>query len=85
MKLKVSAFALAAGLFWGGCLFLCTWWIILLDGASADITLIGRIYRGYSLSPLGSLLGLLWGLGDGFVGGVIFAWLYNLFVGKAQA
>jgi hypothetical protein len=34
------------------------------------------------MSPLGSVIGLLWGLVDGFIGGLVFAWLYNLLVPK---
>ena len=78
MKLNVKAFALACGLFWGIGLFLITWWIILFEGASGNTTLIGRIYLGYNISPIGSLIGLVWAFVDGMVGGAIFAWLYNL-------
>jgi hypothetical protein len=42
------------------------------------VTFIGRIYRGYSISPGGSFIGLIWALFDGLIGGAIFAWLYNL-------
>jgi hypothetical protein len=58
-------------------LFCLTWWIIAFEGATHDVTLIGRLYRGYTVSPLGSLIGLAWALPDGFIGGAIFAWLYN--------
>ena len=78
MKLNVKAFALACGLFLGIGLFLITWWIILFEGASGNTTLIGRIYLGYNISPIGSLIGLVWAFVDGMVGGAIFAWLYNL-------
>lgn len=81
MKLNVKAFALAFGLIWGFGLFFLTWWIIAFDGATRDITLIGRLYRGYNISPLGSFIGLLWALIDGAVGGAIFAWLYNFISG----
>ncbi len=78
MKLNVKAFALTCGLLWGlGVLFL-TWWIIAFEGASEEITFIGRVYRGYSISAIGSLVGLVWGFLDGLIGGAIFAWLYNL-------
>jgi hypothetical protein len=80
MKLNVKAFALTAAILCGLGLFLLTWWIILFEGASGDKTLIGLVYRGYSISPLGSLIGLAWGFVDGLIGGVIFAWLYNLLV-----
>ena len=78
MKFNVKAFALTCGLVWGLGLFILTWWIILFDGATGEPTLIGRFYRGYSISPSGSFIGLLWAFGDGLIGGAIFAWLYNL-------
>ena len=78
MKLNVKAFAITCALCWGLGLFLFTWWIILLDGATGEITFIGRIYRGYSITPMGSVFGLLWAIIDGGIGGAIFAWLYNL-------
>ena len=77
MKINVKAFALAAGLWWGVGLFALTWWMILFQGATGDPTVIGRVYRGYSLSPIGSVIGLGWGFVDGLVGGAILAWLYN--------
>ncbi len=81
MKLNVKAFALTCGLWWGIGLFLLTWWIIALDGATGDPTFIGHLYRGYNISPLGSIIGLVWGFFDGLGGGAIFAWLYNLLYG----
>ncbi len=78
MKLNVKAFALACGLLWGVGLFAATWWIIAFEGATGDPTFIGRLYRGYAISPAGSLIGLVWALVDGVVGGAVFAWLYNL-------
>ena len=84
MKLNVLAFALACGLVWGLGLFLLTWWIIALEGATGQITFIGRIYRGYDISPIGSIIGLIWALIDGAIGGAIFAWLYNLIAAFAS-
>ncbi len=78
MKLDIKAFALACALLWGFGVFFLTWWIIGFDGATGETTWLGRIYRGYSVTPAGSLIGLVWGLVDGLVGGAIFAWLYNL-------
>ena len=77
MKINIKAFALAAGLWWGLGMFALTWWMILFQGSTGDPTIIGRVYRGYSLSPVGSVIGLAWGFFDGFVGGAILAWLYN--------
>lgn len=85
MKLNIKAFALTFAIVWGIGLFLLTWWIILFDGATGQVTLIGQLYRGYSISPLGSFIGLIWGFFDGLIGGAIFAWLYNLLTGKMTA
>jgi hypothetical protein len=77
MKLHVTAFAVTCGLLWGLGLFLGTLWIVVVGGATGEATLIGRVYLGYNISPLGAVIGLLWGLVDGFVGGAVFALLYN--------
>ncbi len=83
MKLNVKAFALACGIIWGLGLFILTWWIIAFDGATGEPTLIGKCYRGYTISPIGSVIGLAWGSVDGLVGGAVFAWLYNVIAGTA--
>ena len=77
MKLDIRAFALACGLLWGLAVLLATWWILAFDGAITEPTFLASIYRGYSVTPLGSVIGLLWGFADGLIGGAIFAWLYN--------
>ena len=85
MKLNVKALALTSSVLWGLSLFILTWWIILFDGATGEATIIGRVYRGYCISPVGSLIGLLWGLVDGLIGGAIFAWVYNWMVDRFTA
>jgi hypothetical protein len=82
MKLNVRAFALAFSLWWGLAVFLLTWWLIFLSGSTGEITFLGRLYVGYEVSPLGSVIGLAWGLLDGLIGGALFAWLYNVIVEK---
>lgn len=82
MKLNVKAFAITTSIVCGIGLFLLTWWVILFEGATSTKTVIGVIYRGYNISPVGSLIGLAWGLVDGLIGGAIFAWLYNVIVSR---
>jgi len=77
MKLDIKAFAIACALVWGSGVLLGTWWIIILDGSQEGIPLLGGIYRGYTITPVGSLIGLAWAVVDGLIGGAIFAWLYN--------
>jgi len=85
MSLNPRAFALTSGLVWGVGLFLLTWWIIAFGGASGDVTWIGLVYRGYSLTPAGSVVGLAWAFVDGLIFGAVFAWLYNLVAGVSDA
>lgn len=82
MKLDVKAFALTCALIWGIGLFVLTWWVIAFEGSTGEVLFIGHIYRGYSISPLGSMIGLIWGFVDALIGGAIFAWLYNLLCGR---
>ena len=77
MSLNIRAFALSCALLWGAGVLLGTWWIILLDGAQEGVPMLGRIYRGYSITPTGSLIGTVWALIDGLIAGAVFAWLYN--------
>ena len=79
MELNIKATAIAFGLCWGGSLFFITWWIIFLEGSSDVTTFIGKFYLGYSLTPIGSFIGFIWGLIDGAIGGAIFARIYNKF------
>ena len=77
MKLNVLAFGIASGVLWGASMFILTWWIIMFHGSSEEPTFIGQIYLRYTISPQGSIIGLIWGLVDGFIGGLLLAWLYN--------
>lgn len=81
MKLNVKAFALTCGIFWAASVFVITWWLIVLYGASGARTLLGLFYLGYNVSPIGSIIGLIWGFFDGLICGAIFAWLYNFIAG----
>jgi hypothetical protein len=84
MKLDIRAFAWSCALIWGLGLFLLTWWIIAFDGSSQEVTLIGQVYRGYTITPAGSVIGLVWAFFDGLIGGAIFAWVYNLIAGRRR-
>jgi len=85
MKLNIKSFALACGIIWGLELFLFTWWFIGFDGATGEPTLVGKLYRGYTVSPIGSGIGLAYAFFDALIGSAIFAWLYNKLAGCADA
>ncbi|HOW35242.1 MAG TPA: bacteriophage holin [Candidatus Omnitrophota bacterium] len=80
MKLSVKAFALTCAIVWAAYLFLMTWWLIAFGGKSDDLAIIGKFYFGYTVTPMGSLIGLAWGLVDGAICGAVFAWVYNRLV-----
>lgn len=84
MRLNVRAFALTCGIVWGVGLFALTWWVIAFDGVTHEATFLGRLYRGYTISPVGSLVGLVWGFFDALIGGAITAWLYNLIASRSE-
>ena len=80
MKLKLLALGLAMGIVWGLSVFAATIYSLIRCADGTHLCLLKFFYLGYSLSFVGSLIGLIWGFADGFVGGVVIAFLYNLFI-----
>ncbi|MFA5167289.1 MAG: hypothetical protein WC530_02015 [Candidatus Omnitrophota bacterium] len=80
-KMSVKAFALAGGILWGSALLI----VGLLNLASLGygksfLDAIGSVYLWHpSAASAGSVLVLAClGFLDGAIGGLLFAWLYNL-------
>ncbi len=84
MKLNVKAFSLTCAILWGLGMFVLTWWVIAFEGPTGAVTPLGHVYKWYCISPLGSVIGLVWGFVDGLIGGAIFAWVYNKLVGSPK-
>ena len=76
--LSIRSVALTLGIIGGVSMFLLAWWLIIIGNAEGPTTLLERMYIGYSFTPLGSVIGAIWGFVDFGIGGAIFAWLYNL-------
>jgi hypothetical protein len=77
--------AIAVGILWGAC--------VLIVGAAnliwssygqVFLQICASIYPGYHPgSGIGSVIvGSIYALVDGIIGGAIFSWLYNLFAGE---
>ena len=81
MRLSVKAVALAAAILCGAGIFMMTWWLIFFGQGGVTI-FFTRLYPGYCVSPLGSIIGIPYAFVDGLIFGALFAWLYNLFVPK---
>ena len=75
--MSIRSIALTAGIFGAASMFLIAWWLILIGNAEGPPTLLERTYIGYSFTPLGSVIGALWGFIDFAIGGAIAAWLYQ--------
>ena len=76
--ISVRSCGLTLGIFGAVSMFTLAWWLILIGNAEGPTTLFERIYIGYSFTPLGSVIGAVWGFVDWGIAGAIFAWLYNL-------
>jgi hypothetical protein len=85
MKLNIGAFALAFGIWWGAGVFIATWWLIAAGAEPTADVFINRFYPGYSITPVGSVVGLIWGFICGTICGGILAWLYNALCARIGA
>ena len=79
MKLNVKAFGLAGGLLWGASMFLLTWLGLMGYGSQEAGSIARAYYVGYSVTPIGSLIGAAYGFFDAGIGCTIFALIYNKF------
>lgn len=87
MKFNVKALALAAGALWGAVVFLTALTNLIWPSyGQACLEVLASVYPGYDAIPsFGQLIiGTGYGLVDGFIGGLVFGWLYNLFVAKTS-
>ena len=75
--MSIRAFALTTAIFGAATMFFLAWWLILTGNAAGPPTLLERVYIGYSFTPMGSIIGAIWGFVDWGIAGAIFAWLYN--------
>lgn len=83
MKLKPVALGVALGIVWGGSLFVTTWISYYTGYAKLFLEALAQsIYPGYTISLLGSFLGLIYGFLDGLISATIIGWIYNKIAGE---
>ena len=81
MKFRPLALGLSLGIVWGGALFITTWLSFFTGYGKLFLEALAvSLYPGYSISPAGSLVGLLYGFLDLFIMGTILGWVYNKIV-----
>jgi len=75
-RLSPNALGVAAGILWAayvlsvGITAMFGWGVALVDAISS-------LYLGYGPSIPGAIIGAVWGFVDGYIAGVVIAWLYN--------
>ena len=81
MKFRPLALGLSLGIVWGGALFVTTWLSYFTGYGRLFLEALAvSLYPGYTISPGGSFIGLLYGFLDLFIMGTILGWVYNKIV-----
>jgi len=81
MKLRPVALGVALGSVWGVSLFITTWISYYTGYGRLFLEVLAQsIYPGYTITPLGSFLGLSYGFADGFVSAALMGYIYNKLV-----
>jgi hypothetical protein len=75
-KCSPNALGIAIGVVWAAYIFFCGITAIFGWG-NALVEAISSLYIGYGPTFLGSVIGAVWGFVDGYIAGVVIAWIYN--------
>jgi hypothetical protein len=81
MRFSVKGMAITIGVLWGASVLVVGVANLIWPAYGVDcLKLLASVYPGYSgEASLGQVvIGTLYGLVDGAIGGAIFAWFYNL-------
>ena len=82
MRLSIRSLAVTFGILWGGTVLLLGMANLIWPSYGvAFLQLVDSVYPGYHAGQgLGSVIvGTLYAILDGAVGGLVFAWIYNRF------
>jgi len=63
-------------------MFVATLVSVATGYAAEFLKMMGSVYLGYHVSLAGSIVGLVYGFLDAFVGLYLLAWLYTRLLGK---
>ncbi len=84
MRLNCLALGLAGGITWALCVFLLGLAAWLGNWGGEMVDMLASAYIGYSASFGGAFIGAIWAFVDAFIGLLIFAFFYNLFVPRPK-
>lgn len=77
MSKNIKKAALTGGIIWGATLFFTTILSVYTGYGKAFLDVWTSIYPGFNISLGGSILGLIYGFLDMFIGIYIIAWVYR--------
>ena len=87
MKINIKALSLTVAIVWGGSILLVGLGNLMANTYGvAFLEVVASIYPGYqAASSLGDVIvGTLYGLVDGFIGGLLIGWVYNRLVPESS-
>ena len=85
MRFDMKAMAITVAFIWGGAVLIVGLANLIWPGYGQDfLHVVASIYPGYGGgSNIGQvIIGTLYGIVDGAVGGALFAWVYNVVAGR---
>lgn len=83
MKLNVLSTGLALGIVWAIGILL-TGWFSTMGWGNMFVETMSSAYIGYSSSFFGGIIGAIWAFVDAGIGGLLFAFFYNLILGQQK-
>lgn len=77
---------MVTGLVLGTGIFLATVFLLVKGGDTVGphLGLLAQFFIGYDVTPLGSIIGFVYGMVSGFIIGYATAWIYNRLVNVRQ-
>lgn len=85
MKLSIKSLTISLGVLWGLTFLFVSFFNLLWPSyGKAFLEMVSSVYPGYKVvgTPGSVLVGTLYALLDGAIGGALFGWLYNLFASE---
>jgi hypothetical protein len=76
-KYQPLALGIAIGVVWALYVF-CAAIMAMFGWGATLVTALASLYIGYGASIAGAVIGAIWAFVDGFVAGVVIAWIYNI-------
>jgi len=79
LRLNGIVLGLVFGITLGLLIFVATNWLVIKGGpvVGPHLSLLGQFFIGYSVTFLGSLIGMTYGFVAGLLLGLFIGWLYN--------